>query len=100
VSAPNRIKLHFDGGTAEIYGDIMADMLACYANRLHDRKKEAHVKVAAIKLFDDTRNFLFQQAAAEFDDATSRLEIVDQIEQVFKNRAVEIKHYTQPSPRE
>lgn len=34
MTQPNRIKIIFDGGAAEVYGDIFSDMLTCFANQL------------------------------------------------------------------
>lgn len=96
MNKPNRIKIVFDGGTAEVYGDIFSDMLTCFANQLYERQKEAQAKLAAIDLSDDERKEKFGQAAFEYDDAESRLEIVDKIEKVFRNRTGEPVSYTQP----
>lgn len=100
MSTPNRIVMSFDGGTAAIFGDIFADMLTTYYLALHARQKAAQDSLAAIKLGDEDRKSQFAQAAFNYDDAESRMQIVDQIEKVFKNRAVELKHYEQPAPRD
>lgn len=86
MNKPNRIKMIFDGGVAEIYGDIFSDMLASYADQLHQRQADAKAKLATIDLGDDDRKEKFGQAAFEYDDAESCLEIVDKIEKVFRNR--------------
>lgn len=92
---PNRIVITFDGGTAEVYGDIFSDMLTCFANQLYERQKDAKAKLAGIDLGDDDRKEKFAQAAFEYDDAESRLAIVDKIEKVFHNRG-EPMTYIQP----
>jgi hypothetical protein len=84
---PNRIKIVFDGGTAEIYGDTMSDMLTCWYNQLHKRQKDAQTQVAAIKLHSNFRKEEFAAACINYDDAESRMKICDKIEKVFKNRS-------------
>lgn len=93
---PTRIKILFEGGVAEIYGDIFADMATVYALALYDRQKAAKAKLAAIDLGDDNRRAQFNTAAHEYDDAESRLAIIDQVEKVFKNRGVATIEYVQP----
>ena len=92
---PNRIKIIFDGGTAEIYGDMMCDMLTCWYNQLHERQKSAQADVAAIKLNSDFRMEGFKAACFNYDDAKSRMVICDEIEKVFKNRSGEPKTFIQ-----
>lgn len=95
MSTPNRIVIRFDGGTAEVYGDIFSDMLTCFANQLYKRQEDAKAKLADIYLGDPDRKEKFAQAAFEYDDAESRLDIVDAIEKVFRNRNDAIS-YVQP----
>lgn len=95
MNKPNRIKMIFDGGTAEIYGDVFSDMLTSYANQLYQRQADAKAKLAAIDLGDGDRKEKFGQAAFEYDDAESRLEIVDKIEKVFRSRTAAAP-YVQP----
>lgn len=94
-----------DGGTAEVYGDIFADMLTSYYLALGDRQKKAQQELADIKLSDDFRTEKFKAAAFNYDDADSRMQIVDQVEKVFKNgsthggtREVVPISYVQPEP--
>lgn len=94
--SPNRIKIHFDGGSVEIYGDMFSDMLTSWALALFERQKQAQAELAKISLRDDGRKDQFATACFNYDDAESRLRIADAIEKVFHNRAVEPKHYVQP----
>jgi hypothetical protein len=80
MTTPNRIKIIFDGGVAEIYGDMMHDMLTCWYNQLYERQKDA-------------------QAEVNYDDAESRMKICGAIERVFKNRSDEPKTYIQEGPQ-
>jgi hypothetical protein len=96
MKAPNRIKIVFDGGTAEIYGDVFSDMVTCYANRLYDRRKEATAKLATIQLNDENRLSKFKDQAYQYDYATSLLAIVDNVEKVFKNHKDTKLEYVQP----
>lgn len=75
-----------DGGTAEIYSDIFADMLTMYVLAMGARQKKAQDELAAIKLDDDYRTEKFQAACFNYDDAVSRERIAEQVEKVFKNR--------------
>ncbi len=96
MSQPNRIKIVFDGGTAEVYGDIFSDMLTSYANNLYDRQKQAQADAAKVDLSHDDRKEKFAHAAFNYDDAESRLVIVDKIEKVFRNRTGTAASYVQP----
>lgn len=92
---PNRIIIIFDGGTAEIYGDMMSDMLTCWYNQLHERQKSAQAEVAAIKLNSNFRMEEFKAACFNYDDAESRMVICENIEKVFKNRSDSPKTFIQ-----
>lgn len=93
---PNRIKIVFDAGTAEIYGDIMSDMLTVYANHMYDRQKEAKEKLAKVDLDDPDRKHAIGQACFEHDDAAWRLSVCDKIEAVFRGKLP--NGYQQPAP--
>ena len=92
---PNRIKIIFDDGTAEIYGDMMNDMLTCWWNQLYERQKAAQAEAAVIQLRSDFRMEAFKAACINYDDAESRMKICDDIEKVFKNRSGEPKTFIQ-----
>jgi len=96
---PNRITIMFDGGKAEIYGDMMSDMLTCWANQLYQRQKNAQAQVAAINLRNDYRMEEFKAACVNYDDADSRLAICDAIEKVFSNRTGEQIAFIQEQPK-
>lgn len=85
MKQPNHIKIVMDGGTAEIYGDIFADMLTAYYLALVDRQKKAQEELTKIDLSDNFRTEKFKAAAFNYDDADSRIGILDQVEKVFKN---------------
>ena len=99
MTTPNRIQIIFDGGVAEIYGDMMNDMLTCWYNQLYERQKNAQAEVAAIQLLSDSRMEDFKSACFNYDDAESRMKICDAIEMVFKNRSGEPKTYIQEGPQ-
>lgn len=85
MKQPNRIKIVMDGGTAEVYGDIFADMLTAYYLALADRQKKAQEELTKIDLSDDFRTEKFKAAAFNYDDAEAITKIVEQVEKVFKN---------------
>lgn len=105
---PNRIKITMDGGTAEVYGDVFSDMLTCYYLQLSARQKNAQEELTKIDLGDDFRTEKFKAAVFNYDDAESRIKIVDEIEKVFKNgsthggtRPLPLPiSYVQPGPKE
>jgi hypothetical protein len=99
MTTPNRIKIIFDGGVAEIYGDMMHDMLTCWYNQLYERQKDAQAEVAAIQLRSDFRMEEFKAGCFNYDDAESRMKICGAIERVFKNRSGEPKTYIQEGPQ-
>lgn len=93
MNHPQRIKIVFEAGTAEIYGDIFADILTTYYLAMSDRQKEQQKNLAQIELNFDDRLVKFKQCMFEFDDADSRQTIVEEIEKVFKGQKTS---YTQP----
>ncbi|MEO8299942.1 MAG: hypothetical protein ABI574_19290 [Burkholderiales bacterium] len=95
---PNRIRITTDGGIAEVYGDIFSDMLVEYSLALSERKKKAQEQMGAISLGGDFRRQQFSAACIEYDDAESRMGILDAIEKVFKNRTGVPVSYVQPIP--
>lgn len=96
---PNRIKIVFDGGIAEIYGDIFSDMLVCWSNQLFERQKAQEGQLAHIRLSDTSeRQAQFAAICINYDDAAASLEISDQISKVFRHTNIkEPKRYVQPA---
>lgn len=95
MTTPNRIKIIFDGGVAEIDGNMMNDMLTCWWDQLYERQKKAQAEAAAVQLRSDFRMEEFKAACFNYDDAESRMKLCDAVEKVFKNRSGEPKTFIQ-----